>query len=77
MNKIFQMFSKNKTMTAIKNRPLEQVIVDIEKADGYLILWSKLEGDKLIHGHFSSNFKKNDMFPALDEYAKLLEREIK
>ena len=66
-------FNKGK----IKNKSLEEKILEIEQSEGYMIVMTKREGDKLTHTTFINNFRKDDIFSSLDEYAKLLEKETK
>ena len=70
---MFKKIFKNK----IINKKLINAITEIEKVDGYLVTVTELKGDELIHTYFMKNFRKDDIFSSLDEYAKLLEREIK
>ena len=65
----------------MKNQKLEQIINEAEMADGYMVLVTRLvqgdKEDKLIHTTFTDNFNRDDIMPSLDEFAKLLESEIR
>ncbi|MHA1225158.1 MAG: hypothetical protein ACTSR2_00495 [Candidatus Hodarchaeales archaeon] len=54
---------------------LEQAIEKAKKCDGYLVLITRREGEKLYHNTFTFNFFRNDIFPSLEEFAKLLKPE--
>ena len=46
------------------------------KVNGYLILVTTLKGTQLNHTYFTKEFPKGDLMPTLDEYAKILEKEV-
>ena len=56
---------------------MEKAIETAKKAQGYLIAVTRREGDKLTHSVFTQNFLRNDIFPTLEQWAKLLEPETK
>jgi len=72
--------TQSKTKEAeIKFEPksqLDEAIEQAERADGYLIMITRLNGDKLNHTYFTNNFRRGDIMPSLDEHAKNLEPEV-
>jgi len=69
--------TKMPSFSSIKNRALYDVLKKAEESDGYLVCISYLKGDGLKHHNFTSKFKNEDIYPSLDEQAKLLEPQTK
>lgn len=55
---------------------LDEAIEIARRADGFMVLITRLNGDKLTHTQFTNNFRRGDIMPSLDELAKLLEPEV-
>lgn len=58
----------------------ELLYKDLERAvcsDGYLVMITRLNGERLTHTYFMERFRKGDIRPSLNEYGKLLEPETK
>jgi hypothetical protein len=58
---------------------LQEAIKKAEGSEGYFITITTFEpkkkGKKLEHCYFTKHFPKSDLFPALDEVSKLLDKE--
>ena len=65
------------TFSSMKNRALYDVLKKAEESDGYLVCISYLEKETLMHSNFTVKFRKEDIYPSLDEQAKLLEPQTK
>lgn len=56
--------------------PLLEKLNAAANADGYLIMITDVKGTQLNHTYFTKEFPNGDIMPTLDEYAKLLEKEV-
>ena len=61
----------------IKDKKLEEAIMAAERADGFMIMITRLNKDKLEHIRFTRSFRFDDFMPSIDEHAKMLEEELK
>jgi len=60
----------------IKNKELEEAIKQAERAEGYMVVISRLNDGTLFHSTFTQKFNRNDIPICLMNYNKLLEKEI-
>jgi len=58
------------------NQNFNEKIKEAERSEGYLILVTRLNNKKLIHTYFTQTFPRGDIPIALNEYKKLLEKEM-
>lgn len=63
-------------MAKKKKNKIQEAIEKAEKSEGYLIMVTRVNGDKLHHTFFTKEFPSNDIMTSLDEHAKLLEKEV-
>lgn len=71
------MIFQRKKKLIIKDKALEDALLDAMESDGYMILITRLKGDTLFHTQSRHQFRDGDIMPSLDEMAKLLEVDTK
>lgn len=67
--------NKMKSFT-VSSRDLGREIQKAERADGYLIIITRKNGNDLRHIYFTRTFPKEDISRSLKEHEKLLKKEL-
>ena len=55
---------------------LNEEIKKTERSEGYLVMITRLNNHQLTHTYFTQNFPRGDINLSIDEWKKLLKKEI-
>lgn len=60
----------------IQQNSLKEEISKVERSEGYLIMFTRLNNHQLTHTYFKQSFPQGDIESSIEEWKKLLKKEI-